>query len=162
MNADRYSITEREIIVARDFEADAEALFRAWCEPAWIERWWAPPGFRTRVVSWDATVGGEWSVAVTDPERTVWRLRGEFLALEPSARIVTTDGFEGPAEARPVGDTLRTALFEERRGRTELELRIEHPGAIERRAHEALGAAAGWHASFDRLERCLSSPRDDR
>ena len=156
MTADRYSVTEREIIVARDFEADPAAVYRAWIEPAAIERWWAPPGFHTRVVSFGARVGGEWSLAVTDPERTVWRLRGRFVALVPDARIVTTDGFEGPRELRPVGDTLRTVLFEERRGRTELELRIEHPSAADRAAHEELGPAAGWHASFDRLERLLA------
>jgi uncharacterized protein YndB with AHSA1/START domain len=38
---------DREIVIARVFNAPRELVFKAWMDPKHIDQWWGPHGFTT-------------------------------------------------------------------------------------------------------------------
>ena len=52
-------------IFERSCRTRLERLWELWTTPAGLKSWWAPEGFRTRILRLDPRPGGEWHLAVT-------------------------------------------------------------------------------------------------
>ncbi len=153
------SLSEREIIITRVFDAPRELVFAAWTDPHHVAQWWGPKGFTTRVTKIDLHPGGEWRYVMVGPDGTEYPARGVFHEIVPPARIVTSDefdeGFEQVINADLPQGIVMTAVFEELNGKTKLTLQITHTTAGDRHKHEEMGVVAGWNSSFDCLDEYL-------
>lgn len=149
-----------EIVIARSFAAPRAAVFRAWTNPREIEAWWGPEGFHTRVIADKARPGATWRYEMTGPDGQQHPVTGEIQELEDNRRIVSTVDFgeqlKSGAPDHPRG-LVATTVFEDEGQGTRVTIRLRHRSEAERRQHEALGVVAGWHASFQRLDRHLAS-----
>ncbi len=156
--------TDTEIVLTRDFDAPRETVFRAWTDPAWLARWWAPAGFTTPHIEVDLRVGGRFHYCMRSPDGSDYWGVGMYREIVPPERIVYVDSF-ADEEGHPVSparydvgadhpdETIVEVTFEELAGGTRVILR--HAMAATVTARE--GAVQGWSEMLERLDGELSS-----
>ena len=130
---------ERDLVVARVFDAPRELVFGAWTQAERIKRWWGPKNFTMPQCEIDLREGGVFLRCMRSPEgRDTW-VTGVFREVVVPERLVLTDSFadaEGnvvPAEhygfqpGLPL-ERLITVTFDEHAGSTTVNVR--HSGLI--------------------------------
>lgn len=80
-------ITAKKIHIERDFNAPIEKVWKAWTEPAMLEKWWGPKPWVARTKSMDFTVGGAWLYAMVGPEGQEHWSYVKFTAIEAGSRF---------------------------------------------------------------------------
>ena len=147
----------RELVVKRKFNATARAVFDAWTQPEFLERWWAPRSRGVTLFSCEADVrvGGRYRYAFgRDPQKPMV-FSGTYKEVDAPSRVVCTQVFE----QMPAGEAIITATFDERHGKTELVLHQLFP------SKEALDGAlssdmeAGMRETFEQLEELVGALR---
>jgi len=142
--------TDTQILIAREFAAPRALVWRAYTTPELVARWWA--GRRGEVTSAeiDLRVGGTWRYVMVAHGGFEVAFHGEYRELEPEARLVTTEVFEG---AGPDAEAaLVTVTFSEQGGGTLLEQRMEVSSREVRDMILATGMESGMQESYDALE----------
>lgn len=122
----------RELATRRTFDAPARLVFEAWTRAALFQRWWVPKslGMALRSCEMDVRVGGKYRL-VFEPDGLAFF--GTYLEVVPGSRLAWSNeegGADGP---------VTTVTFEERDGKTMLELRELHPS---KKALDAAGTGA--------------------
>ncbi|MDX2175848.1 MAG: SRPBCC domain-containing protein [Candidatus Sumerlaeia bacterium] len=151
--------SDREIIIARDFDASRELVWRAMTEPALLERWmFLPPGWRMSECAEDVRPGGRFQWAWVDSAGApVMAMGGEYREVAHPERIVRTERFEFGCQPQ-AGEQLVTMTLEERpAGRTALRLLIEFPSREARDGMLASGMDEGMSAGYGKLDGLLAS-----
>jgi uncharacterized protein YndB with AHSA1/START domain len=145
----------------RTLAAAPRVVYRAWLDPAVLQRWLAPgaPEFARAEV--DERLGGRIRIRQTDePDQPVRGFEGELLELVPDERLVLRWGFLGPdPDAGPLFDSLLTVtLAPTPDGGTRLTLRHERLDALAAALPEvAAQVSAGWDAVLGRLTGLVAS-----
>lgn len=143
--------TDTQILITRDFNAPRHLVYKAWTTPELIKRWWGAKRGEVTVAEVDLRVGGRWRwVMVTDSGFEV-AFHGEYRELVPDERIVSTEVYEGYADA----EALNTLTLAERDGRTTMRLLVQHQRPEDRDAHINSGMEAGLQDALDLLEEAL-------
>ena len=157
-----------EFVIAREFDAPPEVLWRAWTDPAHVAQWWGPKGLTTRVEALDARPGGRYRF-VMQLDRVEYPMHGTFSEVVPPQRLVYTVDVSGhppewfaqvrqglpPGHSGELGSFLNTVTFEPRSGRTLVIVRMKFISAAVRDAMNKLGMTSGWSSSLDRLGELL-------
>ena len=147
--------SEREILITRRFDAPAALVFKAWTTPELVRRWW---GFETSplvVCDIDLRVGGSWRYATREPDGSELGWHGEYREIEAPHRIVSTEVFEGYADA----ESVNAAELTEADGVTTMRFTVRHSSQEHRDGHIASGMEGGMQITFDRLEDLLAELR---
>jgi uncharacterized protein YndB with AHSA1/START domain len=97
------------ITITREFDAPVEAVFRAHTDPELYARWVGPRRLETRIESWDARTGGEWSYRSFEDGQEIAAFFGSFHEVRPNERIVQTFTWRGA----PDGVSLEVGTFED-------------------------------------------------
>jgi uncharacterized protein YndB with AHSA1/START domain len=148
--ADSGGITLR---LRRELPAPRPVVFGACVEPDELAQWWGPHGFTTPHIELDLRVGGGYRFWMQPPDGELFHLSGEFLAIEPPARLVYTFRWEEPDPDDR--ETVVDLSFRDLGDATDLAL-VQSGFATEGRhaLHDA-----GWTDGLDRLHALLSSRR---
>jgi uncharacterized protein YndB with AHSA1/START domain len=96
-------LAAKTIHIVREFNAPIEKVWRAWTEPALVEKWIAPKPWTAKTKIWDFTVGGVSLYAMVSPEGQQHWVYGVFTAIENGNAIATT-GMFCDEEGNPVTD----------------------------------------------------------
>jgi len=82
----------KTIIVTREFNAPPEKVWRAFTEPALLDKWWAPKPWKIETKALDFRPGGIWHFCMfgEDGLRFWWRV--DYEAIEPLRSIIATGG----------------------------------------------------------------------
>jgi uncharacterized protein YndB with AHSA1/START domain len=108
-------VVPHRITVTRTIAASPAALYAAWTEPDRMRQWFAT------VVDADVRVGGRYRIENHEDDGTVNAFTGEYLALEPGARVVFTFTHHSQTPADRISDETVTVTFDEvEPGRTEV------------------------------------------
>jgi uncharacterized protein YndB with AHSA1/START domain len=83
----------KKIFISREFNAPIEKVWKAWTEPALIEKWIAPKPWTAETKIMDFTVGGIWLYAMVGPEGQKHWTYIEFTAIEKDSLISSTNMF---------------------------------------------------------------------
>lgn len=161
---------ERDFVIARDFDAPRERVWRAWTDATHLARWWGPSAFTNTVCEFDARVGGRWRITMSGafpgPELSHYPVQGEVLEIvEPERLVLTIDCAGHPAwwhdkvkpdrrpdEPNPAGTMLQTIVLEALTpSRTRLTIRERMVSAEILASMRAMGMEQGWSESLDRL-----------
>lgn len=142
--------SELTLSMKRVLDAPRPVVFRGLTDPDELARWWGPNGFTTPSAVVDLRIGGSYRFGMQPPEGELFYLTGEFVEVEPPARVAYTFRWEDPAP----GDqqTVVTLSLREVGESTELSV-TQGPFATEERRtlhHD------GWTDSLTRLERSLA------
>ena len=139
-----------ELIAERWFDAPRELVFRAMTEAERIPRWWGRHGDVTRVEEMDVRPGGKWRYISRGADGVDYPFKGEFLEIDPPARVVQTFIFDVEGLSDHV--SVVTADFTEDGGRTKMIVRNRFPSAEDLAGAKASGMAKGQAETYERLE----------
>ena len=147
--------SDREIAMARTFNAPRELLFKTWTTPELLKRWlYGPEDWRLIDCEIDLKVGG----AI----RWVWRhqnggsmgLRGVYREIATPGKLVFTQLFDDDWTG---GETLVTMTFIENAGKTTVTQSILYSSKAARNGALKSGMEEGMAVGYDRLESLLPS-----
>jgi uncharacterized protein YndB with AHSA1/START domain len=141
------TVVPHNITVTRTISASREAVYAAWTEPDRMRQWFAT------VVEADVRVGGRYRIEVHEADGSINGFTGEYLELEPPARIAFTFTHHAQApEDRISDEKVTVVLWELAPGRTELTLTNSWVGPeCEPSDYDQL--RSGWGEWIDLLEK---------
>jgi uncharacterized protein YndB with AHSA1/START domain len=142
--------SDREILIARVFDAPARHVFRAYTTPDLVKRWWGFPTSEWLVCENDLRVGGKWRYVIREQGHEVG-FHGVHREVEAPHRLVSTEVFEGFPGGDEAG-ALTTVEFDEQNGATTMRMTVLHADKSQRDAHLESGMEGGMQISMDRLE----------
>jgi uncharacterized protein YndB with AHSA1/START domain len=150
---------DTQIVITREFDAPKHLVYRAYTEPALIERWWSGDRGTVTSVEADVRVGGTWRYVMKANEGMEVAFHGEYREVVPDERLVATEVYEiGPgAENDEAQATVNTTTFTESEGRTTMTLVTECPSQEIRDIIIASGMEGGMQEGFDKLEQVAIS-----
>jgi uncharacterized protein YndB with AHSA1/START domain len=140
----------QELITTRVFDAPRAVVFRAWTDPAQMQRWWGPKGFTNPVCEVDARPGGAILIHMRGPDGTVYPMTGVFQeVVEPERLVFTSSALDQKGE--PLFEVLNIVTFAEEGGKTRLSLHVTVSKVKAEAAPHLAGMETGWSMTLDRL-----------
>lgn len=143
------------VAASRFYRASPDAAFDAWTNPASLEKWFGPSGYRAKVLSHDLHPGGTWRFLMVAADGQSFHHFGTFLEVDPPRWLAFTWASEEQVEGwrDEQGEPTRvTVEFEPRTGG--VEVRITHERLQTDAARQAL--THGWRGSLERLSSALN------
>jgi uncharacterized protein YndB with AHSA1/START domain len=146
---------DREILIARSFDAPAHIVFEAWTKPELVKRWWAPKSRGVVMATCEADVraGGRYRYVMARNGAEM-AFSGTYTEVTPHSRLVYTSIFE-PMKA--MGETIVTVTFEETDGETLLTTHEVYPSKQVRDGALASGMESGMRETMNQLEELVAS-----
>ena len=129
---------DREIVLARAFEATREAVFAAWTDADAFCQWFGPDGFTCTVREMDVRPGGRARFDMISHDGTVFTNRFDYLDVVPVERLVLDHGSD--TDDDPARFRVTIVLDAQADGKTLLTLRQLHPTVEQRDAKLGFGA----------------------
>jgi uncharacterized protein YndB with AHSA1/START domain len=77
-----------EIVNSRVINASREKVFKAWTDPAILQRWWGPAGFTNTFHEFDLRPGGRWRFIMHGPDKGNYSNECVFVRIEKPTLIV--------------------------------------------------------------------------
>jgi uncharacterized protein YndB with AHSA1/START domain len=145
--------TDREIKIARVFNAPRTLVWRAFTDATLLPHWMGPGQYPMTKSQMDVRKGGTYRWEWEGPWGTLV-IRGEFLQVDPPNRLVTNEFME----PHPV-PTHNTLAFTEKDGRTTVSILIKAANKEARDAMLATGMKDGMDAGYVRLDELLKGLR---
>src|SRR5262245_23106586 len=151
--------SEREVKVTRSFRAPRPLVYRAYTEPALVQRWLlGPPGWSMPVCEMDVRVGGRYRWRWrSDKETSEFGFAGTFREVQPPSKLVHTETYDPGTvgDAHPLSEALVTVTFVEDGGVTTVTTLIDFGSKDARDAAVATGMTDGMELSYQLLDRLL-------
>jgi uncharacterized protein YndB with AHSA1/START domain len=145
------TVGDSNLVVKRRFKATPELIYRAHTDPKLIQQWMlGPDGWQMPVCICEARPGGKIRYEWTDGKGGGFHLTGEYLELEPFARIVHVERMHLP-DATP--DNRVETRFDRDGAETLMTMVMTLPDAKTRAAMLESGMEHGMEAGYVRLER---------
>ncbi len=138
-----------EIVITRKFEAPASLVFTAWTTPEYVSRWWSDELSPVTLCEIDLRVGGTWRYVTRHSDSGLemgWH--GEYREIVRSERLVSTEVFEGFADA----ESVNTLTLTECDGVTTMRVVVVAASPEARDGHINSGMEPGMQLAFDRCE----------
>ncbi len=155
--------SDREVKVTRSFKAPRALVYRAYTEPALLQRWLlGPPGWAMPVCEMDVRVGGSYRWRWrSNEDRTEFGFSGVFREVEPGKKLVHSERYDsgttGVGESG--GEALVTVVFEEQNGLTTVTSLMDFGSKEARDAAVATGMTDGMEQSYQLLDKLLHEQR---
>ena len=93
-------VAERVMVLEREINAPAAAVYGAWSDPEALPKWWGPDGFSCRTDRIALTPGGEWVFDMIAADGTVFPNHHKYSAFGPDRIAYTLHwGENGPKHA---------------------------------------------------------------
>ena len=145
---------KQEIVIAREFDAPRELVFKTCMDPNLIPQWWGPRYLSTEVDKMDVRPGGQWRFLNRDAQGNAYAFHGVYHEILAPERVIDTFEFEGLSETGHV--TLETMKLEELPGgRTRLTVQSVYQSVADRDATLESGMEEGLNDTYDRLDELL-------
>jgi uncharacterized protein YndB with AHSA1/START domain len=146
--------SEREVAMARVFDAPRELLFKAWTEPALLKRWlYGPEEWPLRVCEIDLRVGGALRFEWGPYEGKSMGLSGVYREIAAPDRLVFSETWDDNWTG---GETLVTMTFVERDGKTTVTQTVQYSSRAAREAALKTGMTRGVEQAYQRLDEILA------
>ena len=145
----------RELTIERTFNAPLETVWRAWTDPAELQKWWGPRGVTNPTCEWQAEPGGKIYVVMLAGEALgelagqEWPMDGQFKAVEaPNKLVFTSNALIG---GRPILENQVTMTLEQIGGQTKMTLHVQVTKVTPEAEGPLSGMKEGWTQSIDKL-----------
>jgi len=146
--------SDRELRVAREFDAPIDLVFDCWTIPALIRRWLGPPGWEFVTCEFDARVGGRWRFLTRGPDGFEMGHGGTILEIERPTFLKSTELYDMDWTG---GETLNTNRFTALGPRlTRSELTVLYSSQAAREGARTTPMAEGIEAGFRKFDALLA------
>jgi uncharacterized protein YndB with AHSA1/START domain len=144
---------DREIVIARVFNAPRELVFKAWMDPKHIDQWWGPHGFTTLTSCMNAVNGGAWHYLMRHEQYGEFNNRIVYREIVWPERLVYThdSGIDADPSAFEV-----TVSFVAQGAKTKLTMHSVFSSAAELERVKGFGAIEGGNQTLERLAQWLA------
>lgn len=142
---------ETDLRLERVVPVAPRLVWRAWTEPALLERWFCPRPWRATDCAIDLRPGGGFRTTMRGPEGEQFENVGCYLEIVPERKLVFTDALR--PDFRPSAEPFFTGvilLAPEGFG-TRYTAIAMHRDAEARQRHADMGFAEGWGKALDQL-----------
>jgi uncharacterized protein YndB with AHSA1/START domain len=143
-----------DLTLQRVIRAPRREVWRAWTDPALLERWWTPAPTLARIDLLEVRPGGGFVTRMSEDGREfIPHTDSLFLVVEDEQRLVFTNAVDSawrPASPAPVPMTAEITFGEHPEG-TEYHVVVRHGDPAHRARHEELGFFDGWGSVTDAL-----------
>jgi uncharacterized protein YndB with AHSA1/START domain len=147
--------SEREIVIARDFDAPRHLLFKAWTSPDLLKRWlYGPEEWPFVVCEIDLRVGGALRFVWHHRDGKDMGMSGVYREIAPPERLVFTEVWD---EDWTGGEALVTIVFAEHAGKTTFTQTVLYSSRAARDAVLKTPMEQGLAQGYDRLAKLLPS-----
>jgi uncharacterized protein YndB with AHSA1/START domain len=140
---------EREIVLARVFDAPRDVVFKAWTDKDQISKWFGPKGFTTTTQEMDVRVGGMWRFELQAPDGRRFSNRVVYLEVTPPERLVFDHGSD--VDDDPGRFRVIVTFDEQSDKKTVVTLRQLHPTKGQRDTTISFGAVELGLQTLDKL-----------
>lgn len=147
--AERPWALDREIVLARVYDAPRPLVFKMWTDPDHAMKWFGPKGFSCTLHEMDVRVGGRWRFDMTAPNGTIYSNRIEYLEIIPNERLVFDHGND--IDDDPTRFRVTITFDEQTDKKTVVTLRQLHPTKEQRDAGIGFGAVELGFQTLDKL-----------
>ena len=147
--ADALWSLDREVVIAKVYDAPRDLVFRMWTEREHVTRWFGPRGFACTTFEMEARVGGSWRFEMRAPDGTVYSNRIEYLEIVAPERLVFHHGADQDEDPNRFHVTI--TFDEQANKKTVVTLRQLHPSKARREAVIAFGAVEFGYQTLDKL-----------
>jgi len=145
---------KQELLIAREFDAPRELVFKAFTDPDLYVQWIGPRRLTTTLEIFEPRNGGSWRYVQTDQDDNKFAFHGVNHEVLAPQRIIGTFEFEGLPQTGHV--LLQTARFEELPGnRTELAAQSVFQSVEDRDGMMQSDMEGGVNDSYERLDELL-------
>ena len=149
----------KKIHVTREFNAPIEKVWRAWTEPALLEKWWGPNPWVAKTKYMDFTVGGSWLYAMEGPEGQKHWSNVQFTAIETgsmfSADSIFCDENGNAAPGAAAGHW--NNKFEAAGDRTKVNVELSFDEEADMKKLVEMGFKGGFTMGLNQLDELLSA-----
>ncbi len=150
----RKDLSERSILVSREFNAPLEKVWRAYTESELLEQWWAPAPWKAETKTMNFKVGGYWLYAMVSPENEKHWGRTDYTAISLHKSFDIIDGFCD--EAGVLNPSLPTSIgkivFSKTSGGTFVEFKMIYRNEKDLQTIIEMGFEQGITACLEQLE----------
>ncbi len=147
-------LKEKSILVAREFNASIENVWRAYTESELLDQWWGPLPWKAVTKSMNFEVGGFWLYAMVSPENEKhWGLMN-YLAIDRHKSFEIEDVFcdeEGNVNPEFPSSTGKSVFTKTNKG-TLVEFKMKYPTEKDLQMTIEMGFELGITICFDQLE----------
>lgn len=145
---------DTDVVVTRTFDASPDLVFRAFSEPALVQRWQLGyPGWTMPVCEIDFKVGGTYRYRWRNDEEGIeFGFTGTFQKIEKPGLIVHS---EKPEDV-DMGEAIVTNELRSQNGGTLMTMTIRYPSAEVRQQAIETGMTDGMGVSFDLMDVLLA------
>ena len=154
--------SDREVKVTRSFRAARPLVYRAFTEPALVQRWLlGPPGWSMPVCEMDVRVGGRYRWRWrSDKDASEFGFTGTFREVQPPSKLVHSEAFDPGSVGGeyPGSEALVTVTFTESGDLTTMTSLIDFGSKEARDAAIATGMTDGMEQSYQLLDELLTQP----
>lgn len=146
---------KQEILIAREFDAPRELVFKAFTDPKLYVQWLGPRGLSMKLETFEPRSGGSWRYVHTDQDGNAFGFHGVYHEVTAPERMIQTFEFEGLPDKGHA--TLDTARFEAAPGgRTKLTIQSVFQSVADRDGMLKSGMEKGLNEGFERLDELLA------
>jgi uncharacterized protein YndB with AHSA1/START domain len=145
------TVSDRDLIITRVFNAPREKVFKAWTDPELLKQWFAPLPYTTPLAELDVRPGGGNLIVMRGPDGADMPNRGVYLEVVENERLVFTDAYTKAWEPSEKPFMTVILTFEAVGGKTRYTARVRHWTVADREAHEKMGFHQGWGQCADQL-----------
>ena len=151
--------SESEVKVTRSFRAPRALVYRAYTEPALLQRWLlGPPGWSMPVCEMDVRPGGRYRWRWrNDQDGSEFGFSGAFREVQPAAKLVHTEAYEPGTVGGgyPGKEAIVTVSFTENAGVTTVTTLIDFGSKEARDSAVSTGMTDGMEQSYQMLDGLL-------
>ncbi|GAB4520204.1 MAG: SRPBCC family protein [Amphiplicatus sp.] len=151
--------SDREVKVTRSFHAPRALVYRAYTEPALLQKWMlGPPGWTMPVCEMDVRAGGKYRWRWrSDEDGKEFGFFGVFREVETNARLVHTQTFDpGDVGGSMGGEAVISVVFAEHDGVTTVTTLMDFGSKEAREAAMSTGMTDGMEMSYQQLDKLLA------
>lgn len=145
---------EKSILVAREFNATIDKVWRAYSEPELLDQWWGPAPWRAETKYMNFTPGGHWLYAMVSPENQKHWGRMNYISIAHHKNFYIEDAFcdenGNMNSALPVSKGV--TLFTETAKGTKVEFKMSYSTEEQLKQIVEMGFEQGITACLDQLE----------
>jgi len=147
---------DREIVIARKFDAPRELVFKMFTEPQHVAHWWGPNGFTNTISEMDVTPGGVWRFTMHSPDGVDYPNKIVYIDVVRPSKLVYAHGAD--IENDP-SQFYVTITFDEQDGKTLVTMRSMFDSVEECDRVKAFGAVELGKQTLNRLAEYLAASK---
>ena len=147
--------SDYEIEMKRTFAAPRHLVYEAYSKPEHVKQWWGCNEMKMTVCEIDFRPGGAWRYVLRMPDGQEHPFKGVYQEIKAPEKLVFT--FIYDVDLIRDHPAIETITFVEEQGKTTLTCNIRHKTKEARDGHLQSGMETGAAATFDNLEKLLST-----